>query len=83
MEIRIGSFNMNNFGGSSNKDFGKIAEIIVEENLDVVALQEIFSEGRGVSRLLEQNVKYELYIGTIALPRRLNPAISPKWKIWS
>lgn len=35
MEIRIGSFNMNNFGGSSNKDFGKIAEIIVEENLDV------------------------------------------------
>ena len=61
MEIRIGSFNMNNFGGSSNKDFGKIAEIIVEENLDVVALQEIFSEGRGVSRLLEQNVKYELY----------------------
>lgn len=38
MEIRIGSFNMNNFGGSSNKDFGKIAEIIVEENLDVVAL---------------------------------------------
>ena len=61
MEIRIGSFNMNNFGGSSNKDFGRIAEIIVEENLDVVALQEIFSEGRGVSRLLEQNVKYELY----------------------
>ena len=83
MEIRIGSFNMNNFGGSSNKDFGKIAEIIVEENLDVVALQEIFSEGRGVSRLLSKMSSMNCTIGTIALPRRLNLAISPKSKIWS
>lgn len=61
MEIRIGSFNMKKFGASSNKDFEKIAEIIVAEDLDVVALQEIFSEGKGVNRLLEQSVKYALY----------------------
>jgi len=61
MEIRIGSFNMKKFGATSNKDFEKIAEIIVGENFDIVALQEIFSNGKGVNRLLEQNVKHELH----------------------
>ena len=61
MEIKIGSFNLKKFGASSKKDFEKIAEIIVSEDLDIVALQEIFSEGKGVNRLLEQSVKYELY----------------------
>ena len=61
MVYRIGSFNMQRFGANAKKDFEKIAQIIVEENLDVVALQEIWSEGKGVQRLLEQAVKYELY----------------------
>ena len=61
MEYRIGSFNLKNFGYSSEKDFYKIAQIIVNEELDVVALQEILSEGRGVKRYLEQCVKYDLY----------------------
>ena len=61
MNYRIGSFNMKNFGMNSQKDFEKIAEIIVREDLDVVALQEILSEGKGVQRLLEQCVKYDLY----------------------
>lgn len=60
MEIKIASFNMKKFGAYSKKDFEKIAEIIVSENLDVVALQEIFSEGKGVNRMLEQSIKYEL-----------------------
>lgn len=61
MEYRIGSFNMKNFGANSAKDFEKIAEIIVGEQLDVVALQEILSEGKGVQRLLEESVEHELY----------------------
>lgn len=61
MELKIGSFNLRKFGASSKKDFEKIAEIIVSEDLDIVALQEIFSEGKGVNRLLEQSVKHELY----------------------
>lgn len=52
---------MNNFSANSKKDFEKIAEIIVEEEFDVVALQEILSAGKGVKRLLEQCVDYELY----------------------
>ena len=61
MEYKIASFNMNRFGFSSNKDLSKIAEIICEEDLDVVALQEIFSEGKGIEKLLAEFVKYELY----------------------
>lgn len=64
MQFKIGSFNMLNWGFSSKKDFEKIAEIIIEEKLDVVALQEILSEGKGISRMQEelaQCVKYNLY----------------------
>lgn len=61
MEYRIGSFNMERFGAYAKKDFAKIAEIIYEENLDIVALQEIFSEGKGIERLISELVKQELY----------------------
>ena len=38
------------------RDFEKIAQIIREESLDVVAFQEILSEGKGLRRLLEQYI---------------------------
>lgn len=64
MRYRIGSFNLKNFGayadfGSADaprRDFDKIAQIIREEDLDVVAFQEILSGGKGLQRLLEQYV---------------------------
>lgn len=61
MEFKIGSFNMKNFGANSQKDLEKISEIIYEEEIDVVALQEILSEGKGIQRMLEHCVKYQLY----------------------
>lgn len=61
MQYKIGSFNMRRFGRSAKKDFSKIAEIITEEELDIVAMQEIFSEGYGVKNLLSQSINYELY----------------------
>lgn len=39
MEYKIGSFNMERFGANAKKDLAKIAEIIIEEELDVVAMQ--------------------------------------------
>ena len=65
MRYRIGSFNLKNFGAYADfdsvdaprRDFDKIAQIIREEDLDVVAFQEILSEGKGLQRLLEQYVK--------------------------
>lgn len=68
MEYKIASFNMERFGAYARKDLSKIAEIITEENLDVVAMQEIFSEGKGVQRLLEEFVKHELYNWDVCVP---------------
>lgn len=65
MNYRIGSFNLKNFGAyadfdtanSQRRDFDKIAQIIHEEDLDIVAFQEILGEGKGLKRLLEQYVQ--------------------------
>ncbi len=51
MGYRIGSFNLRNLGLSalgknSERDLRKIAQIIKEEKFDVVALQEVLSEGK-------------------------------------
>lgn len=46
---RIGSFNLHNIGigaFTNSRDLEKIANIILEENLDVVALQEVLAEGK-------------------------------------
>lgn len=61
MRYKIGSFNMKRWGKSSGRDFEKISDIIYGENLDVVAFQEIWSEGSGVQRWLETCVRYNLY----------------------
>ena len=52
---------MHNWGRSSARDFEKIADIIVGEGLDVVAFQEILSEGAGVEQWLETCVRFNLY----------------------
>ena len=46
---RIGSFNLHNIGTgafANDRDLEKIANIILEEQLDVVALQEVLTEGK-------------------------------------
>ena len=48
---------MKNFGAYPSRDFKKIAEIIHGEKMDIVAFQEVLSEGKGVQRLLEENVR--------------------------
>lgn len=60
MKYRIGSINMKNWSANerndSRKDFEKIAQIIYEEKMDVVGLQEILSEGKGVKKLVESEL---------------------------
>ncbi len=53
MGYKIGSFNLRNMGLSalgenSSRDLSKIAEIIRGEQLDVIALQEVLSEGKAI-----------------------------------
>lgn len=61
MRYRIGSFNLKNFGAYPRRDFEKIADIIRKEELDVVAFQEILSEGKGLENLLRYYVEHEFY----------------------
>ena len=61
MNYKIGSFNLKNLGESSRRDFNLLARIIMEEEFDVIAFQEVLSEGKGVKRLLENFVSRELY----------------------
>lgn len=73
MEYNIGSINMRRMGltAITKRDFQKIAQLIRDENLDVVALQEIFSEGKAVKRLLEElkyYVQHELYDWEVCFP---------------
>ena len=53
MNFKIGSFNLKNLGlaalsDSNSRNLEKIAEIIRSENFDIVALQEILSEGSAI-----------------------------------
>lgn len=70
MGYRIASFNMRNFGlkAITNRDFNKIAEIIQQEKFDIVAMQEILAEGKGVAALLKQAMgpKWELAVSDIS-----------------
>ena len=52
---------MKNWGKSSRRDFEKISDIIRGEELDVVAFQEVLSEGAGVRQWLETSVRFNLY----------------------
>ena len=73
MEYSIGSINMKRMGltAITKRDFEKIAKMIVDEKLDVVALKEIFSEGKALKRLLEKlkyYVQHELYDWDVCFP---------------
>ncbi len=63
MKYRIGSFNMRSFGKTAitKRDYGKLAEIIRGEQFDIIALQEIFSEGQAVDKLFDYHFKHQLY----------------------
>ena len=68
MSYRIGSFNLKNLGEAAMgkghpRDLAKIAEIIRKEDFDVVALQEVLSDGKALSweqDSLKRSILYEL-----------------------
>ena len=58
MRFRFGSFNMMNMSKTAvtKREFARIAEIINKEQLDVVAFQEILSQGQALDYLLRYNL---------------------------
>lgn len=67
MAFKIGSFNLKNIGLSAledgkHRDIEKIAEIIRKEEFDIVALQEVLSEGKAIysDKYAEKTILWEL-----------------------
>lgn len=67
MAFKIGSFNLRNIGLSAlsddnSRDIEKIARIIREEEFDIVALQEVLSEGKAIysEKYAEKTILWEL-----------------------
>lgn len=53
MEIRVGSFNLYKFSSNTTKDVSTIAQIIKDYEIDILAIQEIFSE-TAMKRILSE-----------------------------
>lgn len=67
MSFKIGSFNMRNIGltalsDDNSRNIEKIAEIIRKEEFDIVALQEVLSEGKAIysEQYAEKTILWEL-----------------------
>lgn len=61
MKIKIASFNINNLSLATNKNLDRIAKIINDNNIDIVAMQEVLAGGRAISGINVANgTKYSL-----------------------
>ena len=64
MSYRIASFNVKNLSGASGRDLDRIAAIINDNEIDIVAMQEVLSEGKiltgiGLNSVSGQAKSYE------------------------
>lgn len=75
MNYRIASFNMHNFS-LEKKDLDRIARIIIENQIDIVAMQEVLAEGKGITGipLKEGSTK------KLALEKSLIGRLGPHWE---
>lgn len=61
MIIKIASFNVCNLALGTSEKLDYIAEIINNNDIDIIAMQEVLAEGRaltGFIQLVEQNTHY-------------------------
>lgn len=74
MSYRIASFNMHNFS-LEKKDLDRIARIILENQIDIVAMQEVLAEGKGISGVLSKDGPTR----KIAIEKSLIGRLGPHW----
>ncbi len=61
MRIKIASFNINNLSLATNKNLDRIAKIINDNDIDLIAMQEVLAEGRAISGINVANgMKFSL-----------------------
>ena len=71
MAFRIGSFNVKNLSLSTDRDLDRIARIITENQLDIVAMQEVLSEGKILTGINSKTVSGQAKAYDYSLKRRL------------
>ena len=78
MGYRIASFNMKNLSLSTERDLDRIAAIIKDNQFDIVAMQEVLSEGRALSgiRLKDKRMQHS------ALERSLIGRLGKNWEVY-
>ncbi len=81
MEVgyRIASFNVKNLSFGGARDLDMIAKIIKDNNLDIVAMQEVLSEGKALTGIVSSNPSLEAKMYERSLISRLGKNWAIRW----
>ena len=80
MAFRIGSFNVKNLSLATKRDLDRIARIIIENKLDVVAMQEVLSEGKILTGINLNSVSGQAKAYDYSLKKRLGKNWDICWR---
>lgn len=80
MSIRIGSFNVKNLSLATGRDIDRIAQIIKDNELDIVAMQEVLSEGKILTGVNAKNVSGQAKAYEYSLKSRLGKNWDICWR---
>lgn len=69
MSFKIGSFNVKNLSLATGRDLNRIARIILDNGFDIVAMQEVLSEGKILTGINSKSVSGQV----MAYDYSLNP----------
>ena len=82
MIYKIGSFNVKNLAwaeGKQNRDLDRLANLIKKSNFDILALQEVLSEGKILNGVKPNNVNGQAKAYEHSLKRRLGSNWEFRW----
>lgn len=77
--IRIGSFNVRNLADGQGRDLDRIARMINEYRLDIVALQEVLAEGKIIKGVNVKDLTGQAEAYNRSLMRRLSGSWDSEW----
>jgi hypothetical protein len=80
MGYRIGSFNVKNLSLGGKRDLDRIAKIILDNKLDIVAMQEVLSEGKILTGVNSKSTIGAAKAYDYSLKKRLGPNWAICWR---
>lgn len=80
MSFKVGSFNVKNLSLATGRDLDRIAAIILENELDIVAMQEVLSEGKILTGINSKSVSGQAKAYDYSLKSRLGKDWGICWR---